>query len=253
MPTSTMSTQTTNQLKNGEQIRVTAETFPADARDEAAKRLAAEGSLDDARNIVGSGIASIARLITGANARLEAAESAYSSEQADDAPVRKNRDDAAREVGERWSEVKAQVMRRLGATAPREYGLEGELPATPDALSTQAANVVKLLREKPRAHTSRLGEFTTMAAADYLEEAQVVLATALTAVRTEAKELQDALGRRDAATAEWSDSYQASATLLEGYLRLGRRLDLAERVRPTARRAAGLDVPATPSEPTPTN
>lgn len=251
MSTSRMSIQTTNQLKNGEQIRVTAETFPADAREEAARRLADGDTLDDARTNLNASIANIVRLINGANARLEAAESAYTSEQADDSPVRKTRDDAAREVGERWSEVKAQVSRRLGTTAPREYGLEGELPSTPDALSTQAANVVKLLRAKPRSHTSRLGEFTTTAAADYLEEAQNVLAAALTAVKTEAKELQDALGRRDAATAEWSDIYQSSATLLEGYLRLGRRLDLAERVRPTARRAAGLEVPALPAEPTP--
>ena len=49
MPTSTMSTQTTNQLKNGEQIRITAETFPADARDAAAIRLAEGDSLDGAR------------------------------------------------------------------------------------------------------------------------------------------------------------------------------------------------------------
>lgn len=86
----------------------------------------------------------------------------------------------------------------------------------------------------------------------YLEAAQAQLAVALTAVTTEAKELQDALGRRDAATNDWRDIYQSCATLLEGYLRLGKRLDLADRVRPTARRAAGLDVtPPTPSEPTP--
>lgn len=251
MPTSTMSTQTTNQLKNGQQIQVTAETFPADAREAAASRLANGDSLDNARAAVTASITDIAQLIARANSRLESAENAYASEQADDPPARAARDEAAREVAERWAEVKAQVARRLGVTAPREYGLEGELPSTPDALSAQAANVVKLLRDKPRSHTSRLGEFTTAAAADYLDEVQTTLAAALTTVKTEAKELQDALGRRDAAAAEWSDTYQACATLLEGYLRLGRRLDLAARVRPTARRAAGLEVPAVPSEPMP--
>lgn len=250
MPNSTMSTQTTNQLKNGEQIRVTAETFPADAREEAAKRLSGGGSLDEARTRVTASIADVGRLMAATNTRLEAAENAYTSEQADDPPVRKRRDDKVTELAQRWSEVKAQVARRFGEAVPREYGLDGELPATPDALSLQAANAVKLLRAKPRSHSSGLGEFTATAAANYLEEAQTTLAAALTAVKTEAKELQDALGRRDAATAEWSDIYQASATLLEGYLRLGRRLDLADRVRPTARRASGLEVPPAPTEPT---
>jgi len=251
MPTSTMSTQTANQLKNGEQIRVTAETFPADARDEAAKRLADGGDLEDARANIDASIANIARVIAGANARLQAAENTYAEEQSDDTPVRKARDAAAKELGARWNDVKDQLTRRFDAAAPREYGLAGELPSNPDMLSTQAANAVKLLRAKPRTHTNGLGEFSTTAAASYLEEPQLALATALTTVKTEAKELQDALGRRDAATADWSDIYQASATLLEGYLRLGRRLDLAERVRPTARRAAGLETPAapTPSEP----
>ena len=258
MATSTMSTQTTNQLMSGEQIRITAETFPADAREEAAKRLAAGGDIDKARKAVADAIAGIASAIRAANANLEAAENAYTSEQADDTPVRKQRDDAANEAGQRWTDVKTQVARRFGTAAVREYGLEGELPATPDALSKQTANAAKLLRAKPRSHTSPLGEFTTEGAAVYLEAAQAPLAMALTSVTTEAKELQDALGRRDAATAEWRDIYQASATLLEGYLRLGKRLDLADRVRPTARRAAGLEVtpPApvepTPNEPTPT-
>ena len=253
MATSTMSAQTTNQLKNGEQIKITAETFPADAREEAAKRLADGGSLDESRATVAASIASIARASGGANASLEAAENAYTAEQADDPPVRKQRDDATTELAQRWTDVKSQVARRFGAAAVREYGLEGELPATPDALSKQAANAAKLLRAKPRTHASPLGEFTTEAAAAYLEEAQTPLAAALTAVTTEAKELQDALGRRDAATADWRDIYQASATLLEGYLRLGKRLDLADRVRPTARRAAGLEVtPPAPAEPVPT-
>lgn len=247
-----MSVQITNQLMNGEQIRITAATFPAAAREEAAKRLSDSDSpedLDRARTTVTDSVARIASTIGRANAKLEAAENAYAREQADDPPARKQRDDAATEVAQRWTDVKTQISRRFGAAAVREYGLEGDLPGTPDALSRQSSNAAKLLRDKPRTHASPLGEFTTEGAAGYLEQAQATLATALETVTTEAKELQDALGLRDASTNDWRDIYQASATLLEGYLRLGRRLDLAERVRPTVRRAAGLDV--TPPEPTP--
>lgn len=262
MPPSTMSVQITNQLKNGEQIRITAETFPKVALEEAAKRLAGSESPDDfesARALLNASISALTRAMGKANATLEAAENAYTSEQADDAPARKQRDEAALEVAQRWADVKAQVGRRFGTVALREYGLEGELPGTPDSLARNASNAAKLLREKPRTNTSPLGEFSTLAAADYLDEAQLLLAASLTAVTTEAKELQYALGVRDAAAADWRDTYQATATLLEGYLRLGRRLDLAERVRPTVRRATGLEVappaPAPdvppPIEPTP--
>lgn len=249
MTTSTMSSQTTNQLKNGEVIRITAERFPAAAREACAARLvSADVTMEKANAIVGDSIAGIARVMAAINTKLEKAEHDYASEQADDPPIRKKRDDASADLGARWSEVKGHLIRRFGDAAPREYGMEGELPATPDALAKQAANAVKLLRAKPRTHASKLGEFTTTAAADHLEEAQTALSNALTGVTTETKELQDALGIRDTAATEWTNVYQSCATLLEGYLRLGGRTDLADRVRPTIRRASGLEV--TPPEPT---
>lgn len=249
MPTSTMSVQTTNQLKNGEVIKITAETFPADTRDACANRLVSEAfTLEQARLTVNASIEGIARMMAAANTRLETAENEYAHEQSDDPPLRKKRDDAAAELGQRWSDVKSQLVRRFGPTAPREYGLEGDLPATPDALARQTANAVKLLRAKPRTHASRLGEFTTTGAADHLEEAESILSATLTAVTTETKELQDALGRRDAAATDWTSVYQACATLLEGYLRLGGRTDLADRVRPTIRRASGLEPTPPPTD-----
>ncbi len=251
MPTSTMSLQTTNQLKNGEVIAITAERFPPAARQACATLMvSADVSPEQALATVTASIAGIARMMDATNAKLEKAEHDYASEQADDPPVRKAREDANADLVQRWSDVKSQVARRFGAAAPREFGLEGEIPAPPDALAKQAANASKLLRAKPRTHASKLGEFTTVAAADHLEEGQIALSKVLIDVTTEAKELQDALGVRDAATAEWSNVYQSCATLLEGYLRLGGRIDLADRVRPTVRRASGLDVsPDAPAEP----
>lgn len=253
MTTSTMSTQTTNKLKNGEVIRITAEQFPTAARDACAARMVSpDFTLENATVTVNASIAGIVRMMTAVNAKLEHAESDYASEQADDPPARKRRDDANADLVQRWSEVKSQLTRRFGDASPREFGLEGELPATPDALAKQAGNAIKLLRAKPRTHASKLGEFTTAGAADHLEEAQVALSNALAEVTAESKQLQDALGIRDRAAAEWTNVYQSCATLLEGYLRLGGRTDLADRVRPTARRAIGLELtPPAPSDPGP--
>lgn len=253
MTTSTMSVQTTNQLKNGQVIHITAQTFPVDAREACARRLAGPDlSAEQARSLVDANIAAIARMMATANTQLESAENAYTQEQADDPPARKRRDEANQELAQRWSDVRNQLSRRFGPTTLREYGLEGDQPSTPDALAKQAANAAKLLRATPRIHTSRLGDFSTLAAADHLDEAQAELAASLDAVTTETKELQHSLGLRDAAATNWTNVYQASATLLEGLLRLGGRPDLAERVRPTARRAIGLDLnPPAPSDPTP--
>jgi hypothetical protein len=183
-------------------------------------------------------------------AQLESAENAYAQEQADDPPARKRRDVAAADLSQRWADVRTQMVRRLGPISLREYGLEGEQPSNPDSLAKQATNAAKLLRPNPRSHTSKLGDFTTLAAAEHLEEAQAELAAALTVVTTETKELQDSLGRCDDAAANWTNNYQASATLLERLLRLGGRPELAERVRPTTRRATGLELNA-PRPPTP--
>jgi len=243
MSTSTISVQTTNQLKNGDVIKITAERFPAAARQACAVRMvSADVPLEQALGTLNASIAGIATMMGAANTALEKAEGDYAGEQADDPPVRKARDDANADLAQRWSDVKTQVVRRFGVDAPREFGLEGELPGTPDALAKQSKNAVKLLRDKPRTHASKLGEFTTTGAADHLEEGQTVLSDALKRVTTEAKELQDSLGVRDEAASEWTNVYQACATLLEGYLRLGGRLDLADRVRPTVRRAIGLEL-----------
>lgn len=253
MTTSTMSAQSTTQLKNGQTIQITAETFPADARAACANRLAGDGlPPEQARALVDANIAGIARIMSAANTQLELAENAYAQEQADDPPARKQRDDAAAELSLRRSDVRTHVVRRFGPLAVREYGLEGEPPTNPDALAKQTANTIKLLRANPKSHTSPLGNFTTAAAADYLKEAQATLAAALTTVTTETKELQDSLGLRDAAVTNWTNVYQSAATLLEGFLRLGGRPDLAERVRPTARRSTGLELnPSSPTDPTP--
>lgn len=251
MTTSTMSTQTTNQLKNGDLIKITAERFPeAASRTCAAHMVGSEVTLEQAFATVCASISGIALMMGAANAKLEGAENDYAREQADDPPVRKSRDDANSDLGQRWGDVRTQLVRRFGADVPREFGLEGELPRTPDDLAKQAANAIKLLRSKSRTHASKLGEFTTIGAADHLEEAQMALSKSLAEVTTEAKELQDALGLRDAAAANWTNTYQACATLLEGYLRLGGRSDLADRVRPTIRRASGFEVsPEAPTEP----
>lgn len=76
-------------------------------------------------------------MVAAINAKLEKAENDYASEQADDPPARKKRDDANADLAQRWSDVKGQLARRFGDATPREFGLEGELPATPDAVVFQ--------------------------------------------------------------------------------------------------------------------
>jgi hypothetical protein len=57
----------------------------------------------------------------------------------------------------------------------------------------------------------------------------------------EARELEDAFALRDRAIATWSDAYQGTATALEGLYRRAGWKELAEKVRPTARKVRGED------------
>jgi hypothetical protein len=188
-------------------------------------------------------------MMAAINAKLEKAENDYASEQADDPPARKKRDDANADLAAALDRGQSAISPAVSAARRRASSdWRANCPPRPMHLRNKRRMRSSSCALSPATHTSKLGEFTTAGAADHLEEAQVALSNALAGVTAESKQLQDALGSRDTAAAEWTNVYQSCATLLEGYLRLGGRTDLADSVRPTVRRASGLEL--TPPAPT---
>ncbi|HEX2956927.1 MAG TPA: hypothetical protein VHO70_08840 [Chitinispirillaceae bacterium] len=72
-------------------------------------------------------------------------------------------------------------------------------------------------------------------------------ANTLRNIKREEKELELAVKDRDISITNWQKVFSASATIFAEILKLGGRNDLAERVRPTARRVSGTEEP--PVEP----
>lgn len=196
---------------------------------------------------------SLAAMLSSAAGGLEQAALDHSAEQADDIAPRTARDKTADALLSLMVQLRATVETALGSAGLATYGLEGDTPRLPKALSSHAANVTALLAKAPVEVTTDLGTtFSSTAAITALTARKSQLDTALADVDREARELEDALGKRNQAIARWTDTYQGAANTLTGLFRLAGRNDLAERVRPTSRTLSGEDEgPATPEEPPP--
>jgi hypothetical protein len=193
--------------------------------------------------------ASLAATLKFATGALESAALAYSAEHADDVAPREARGKAADVLLGLVVQLRATVESTLGASVLATYGLEGDTPRNPKALASHVTNVLELLGQSPVSVTTDLGStFSTAATITGLTAKKAPLDAALGDVDREARELEDALGKRDQAIDHWSDAYQGVANALTGLFRLAGRKDLAERVRPTSRTVSGED--AGPPEPT---
>jgi hypothetical protein len=180
-------------------------------------------------------------LAQDANA-LREAELAYYAEKADDAPVRAARDASATDLGSLLSLLRSTIESTLGAPALRTYGLEGEVPRTPSKLLNHAKNVLQQLASNEKTVTTALGTtFDTIPAAKAIKTKIDALAGHIDDDNREARELEDALTRRNRAMDAWTEGYQGTASALEGLFRRGGYKELADRVRPTQRKARGED------------
>lgn len=184
---------------------------------------------------------------------LDAAEEAYVRERADDVPLRDARDAATVDLLELHVSVRDRIEDVFGPRALVLYGLDGTTPREPKALATHVTSAVNLLNTEPNeGRDSMGGALTTAAVAEALSTKLLPLATHLDALVREDRENEAALTLRDRATDEWRHAYRSVATLLSGLYLLAGREDLAERIRPTARREAGVEAtPPEPSEPSP--
>ncbi len=170
------------------------------------------------------------------------AEQTVASEKADDAPIRTKRDNAAADVAGLLVRLRSTIEDHLGADGLQTYGLAGETSRVPRKILEQVQNVVQLLEKTPIQLTSPFGaSFNSAAAVSSLKAKAMVLDSLIGSDDREARELEDAHALRDRAVVEWSDAYQGTATALEGLYRRAGWKELAEKVRPTARKVRGED------------
>jgi hypothetical protein len=146
-------------------------------------------------------------------------------------------------------------MRNYGPIVAGAYGLGATLPNDASGLLLLAGNVEHLLRSRPLTESAKnqsLKIDATLAAND-VRDCAAALHTALGNVEQEKREAQLTQGAKNDAMATWAQTYPAIADGAAAFFALAGRTDLAQRVRPTARRRAGLPdeevVPPAPTAP----
>jgi hypothetical protein len=130
----------------------------------------------------------------------------------------------------------------FGASILKVYGLVGETPAEPELLMNVAKNAASLLLNRPITEKPQQEGVTVdpKALSGGLTAAVKKLQKALEDVRREEREGQLTRKKRDEVAAVCSGRYQGVADITTGIYELCGRAELAELVRPTARRRAGM-------------
>lgn len=194
-------------------------------------------------------------LLTRRTAALVAADRTHAVELADDDEHRAKRDERITDLRGYLSSLRANLTGNYGPGLSVAYGLPAAIPDDAASLLTLAGSVEHLLRnrpltEPPKRHSLAIDPVAT---ADDLQAAAAELQASLGDVEREKREAQLTLNAKNEALAEWTSGYQGVADAVSALFYLAGKRELAEKVRPTARRRAGLpeagDTP--PVEPPP--
>ncbi|MCK6589755.1 MAG: hypothetical protein L6Q76_19460, partial [Polyangiaceae bacterium] len=100
----------------------------------------------------------LADALDAAAVELRATELAYTAEQADDVPLRAQRDVAHVALVDSITRVRSAVEDAFGREGLKTYGLQGETPRKPHrATLNHVANVIHLLEKKPASVDTEFG------------------------------------------------------------------------------------------------
>lgn len=190
------------------------------------------------------------KLLQQKGAALAVAEAAYVSEQADDVPVRIERDARHEALSSQAILVRDRVETHLGRESLAAYGLANRTPRRPQDLLVYGKTASALLRTQPRLVPDGMGgQVSTVALADSLDALCSSLETSIQQLVNEQRELEAARSARNTAQTDLVTTYQLIAGLLLYVFRLAGKPELAERIRPIvrpARRARTPDDGTTP-------
>lgn len=187
---------------------------------------------------------SVEDLLDEATAKMRADEIEYAGEQAETSQMREERDAVHGELSDVFLRVRSLVEGTAGESAKAEFGIDGGIPRTLKELVETSDNAIERLRTSDGAGSDPLSVlFDADRFADVLEGPMQRARELIERVRDEGREDEFAMLERDESVAEWEQTYRGVALILQGLFTIAGRPDLAERVRPTTRRATGQDVP----------
>jgi len=253
---SNVSEQLQNRILGSEKVVASARTHGSNiAKELAQQAIEVEGPATPAtKNAFEAVIFSLGNGLEHSTNIMRLAEQAVAAEKADDGPVRQKRDDAMGELITLLTRIRSTIEDQLGAVGLTQYGLAGETSRVPRKVVEQVRNVVQLFEKTPVKLASPFGaSFDSAIAVQVLTTKATALDGLMMDDDREARELEDAFAKRDRAVAAWSDVYQGTASALEGLFRRAGWKELAEKVRPTARKVRGEEAEAEGTEAPPEN
>jgi hypothetical protein len=200
-------------------------------------------------------VETLGTLLKASEEELERADADHAAELADDDPLREERDLAQRELIDALLNARAMITGAYGASFAKRVGLTDALPERPDLLQTQARNAVSLLRrtKKPGVAFAQ-SKVELGSVADAIEPKSDRLKDLLSSLKREQREAEKTLVARDQAAERWDGVVSLAGAVMEQLARVAGEHEIADRVKPTERRRAGIveEDPGTPVSAEPT-
>jgi hypothetical protein len=193
----------------------------------------------------------LGRTLLASAEELVAADRAHEAEKADDTSVRRELEEAIEAVYREVVDFRTALEAVGGVEATVNAGLTGITPREPIALGRLARALHDALPRLATVPATRRGlTFDPMSYTDPLDETTERLERAQAALRREERELEATLMIKNRVMATHDARFLSIARLLESLFRLAGFEELANRVRPSARRPGQIENdPDAPSVP----
>jgi len=191
---------------------------------------------------MGDVVTALGQLLGRLTMSLVESDQAHTNELADDDGYRKRREQTIADLRGQLVALRTAFTNNYDVSVAAEYGLAAALPDDNQSLIHTAGSVERLLRTRPLIEKPKMKGLMIdpVLSADDLRAAADAMQTALGDVEREKREAQATLDKKNTELETWGRRYPAIADLTSLLFILADRPALAERVKPTARRRAGL-------------
>ncbi len=197
----------------------------------------------------------LAGILEGTKQKMVNADTAHQAELDDDPAVRDARDGAATHLYDHLVSLREMITGAYGGAVTAKL-FSGATPEDPVTLSRYAGDLEeKLGAVKFPASRIKGAKLDPGELASGLRDKRAALDGALKAVQREVREAQATLHTKTDAITAYDGTFSGVATTLSGLLTLAGKPELADKVRPSLRRAGVVaetgEEPAAPAEPAP--
>jgi hypothetical protein len=187
-------------------------------------------------------ILALVALLMRKQTRLEEKDMLLAKELGDDVAARDARDAKQAEIRAALVGVRTAIEGMFGALGLARAGLSSPVPTNNDALIQLATSAAHQIETNDLGTAAGMTLDRPLVAANLRTSAQA-FRTILDVHKTELRETQLARAARDEEADAWLQVYPGIADILAGLASIAGRPDIADRVRPTARRREGVPEP----------